>query len=296
MIRLTLSILALFLASGLAANSPAGTYTFVSPCLPFATYTPVPNTYGCYSFTATNAGAADPNGYYSWDFGDGTVATGSLLLHCYNPVTVTTVYTVTLWYNSAAMCGPQPMHSIYTFTLDPPPSTLCVIPSPSITLAAPSVTVWFGTAIPEIFHQIDFGDGTAPQVFINHTYENCGNYIIRMKTWNLNDTNSVCYAYAALNLTCAAGPPPPPTGIEDYANAKASDFFPNPSTGIFHIKSSKAMEKLSIRDICGKKISEHPLNANYQQDIDISELTNGTYFVEIAFTDGTSYHAKLVKI
>lgn len=105
----TFLFLLLHVSASLRAMAPAHSFTFVAPCQPFATSSPVPNQPGCFSFSATNGGASDPNGYYSWDFGDGTTAVGPTAVHCYTPNLIINHYTVTVTYNSTLVCGSAPM-------------------------------------------------------------------------------------------------------------------------------------------------------------------------------------------
>jgi hypothetical protein len=59
--------------------------------------------------------------------------------------------------------------------------------------------------------------------------------------------------------------------------------FPNPSDGIFHIKSSQSIDKIIIRDLPGNSIIEidHP-NENYRLN---SNLTAGIFFVQVFIND-----------
>jgi hypothetical protein len=293
--KIILSLAILLLAIRLTAVSSSHTCTFVSPCMPFATFNAVANTYGCYSFTATNAGASEPNDYYSWDFGDGATVTGIQVLHCYSPVTVTTVYTVTVAYVGPALCGPLPMTTSYTLALNPPPSTLCVYNSPSVTVAAPSVTVWTGFAIPEIMTQINFGDGTSSTWMVNHTYAQCGNYLIRLKTWDMNSSADTCYSYAAVNMDCDDVLP---TGLDENSNKlEGIILFPNPTSDRIHIRTSEKIKRMVVKNICGKEMSVYEnLLPEDSKEINVSGLINGTYFVEISYDNGYRCALKFVKL
>jgi hypothetical protein len=274
----------LFLTIRLGATLPVGTCTFVSPCMPFASFSIIANTYACYSFTATNAGASEPNDYYTWNFGDGNTATGIQVLHCYSPVTVTTIYTITVTYVGPVLCGPLPLTSSYTLALNPPPSTLCVVNSPSVTIAAPSVTVWTGITIPEITDEITYGDGTQSTASVTHTYNICGNYIITIKTTYMISPPNICYSYAAVNMNCAIMP----TGIDESSTEiPGAVIFPNPANKNINIRSLQTIERVIIRDIYGKEISmSKDLPVENLKEINVSELINGTYFVEIFYDSG----------
>ena len=91
------------------AHHPTTTFTLVPSCQPFGVITPVANVPGCFNFSASNGGVSSPDGYYSWNFGDGTSAVGNPLVHCYTPGPVFQQFTVTVTYNSTLACFPAPM-------------------------------------------------------------------------------------------------------------------------------------------------------------------------------------------
>ena len=62
-------------------------------------------------------------------------------------------------------------------------------------------------------------------------------------------------------------------------NADRFQIFPNPSTGIFTIEQAKGTA-VKICDVLGKEIATASIISNKQQ-IDISSLPNGIYFVSI---------------
>ena len=66
--------------------------------------------------------------------------------------------------------------------------------------------------------------------------------------------------------------------------------FPNPTKGIFNIKTNQKIEKAKIYDISGKIIQNlFPLNSK----IDVSKLEDGIYFIEI-LSDGKIQRKKFV--
>ena len=274
------------------APGPLTTYTFVNPCQPFAIITAIPNTYGCYSFSATNGGAPDPNGFYTWDFGDGTNATGDYVYHCYSPGIGTLNFTVTVAYNSAALCGPMPTQSLYTMTLSPPSQTTCVNQTPSVSLAGLTATVWSGFIIPETMFEYKFGDGSAPTSSSNvHTYPKCGNYVIEVKSWDMNQPTVLCYAYAALNIAC---PTATFTGLEDY-DQRPGLVFPNPAQGILYVKSGKKINGIKIVDVSGRESFYEPLLIGGRVAIDVSGFQPGVYFIECINEDSSKTIARFIK-
>ncbi len=61
--------------------------------------------------------------------------------------------------------------------------------------------------------------------------------------------------------------------------------FPNPSSGIFSVKSSEKITSIQISDIYGKSlvsgISDHIIIRNDNSTIDLSDQPNGVYFIHI---------------
>tara|TARA_B100001939_G_scaffold282210_1_gene251201 strand:- start:297 stop:1244 length:948 start_codon:yes stop_codon:yes gene_type:complete len=60
--------------------------------------------------------------------------------------------------------------------------------------------------------------------------------------------------------------------------------YPNPSNGIINIKSSSDFLDVNVFDISGKIVHNTTLNGNYS--IDLSELDNGSYIIELRNSTG----------
>jgi hypothetical protein len=282
---------ALFLALYTSAIGPVSNYTFVNPCQPIAVFNAIPGTYGCFAFTVTNAGANDPASYYSWDFGDGTTLVGKKVYHCYSPVTNPTIYTITVGYNSPQLCGPLPTTQNYTILLNPPASTLCVLPTASITLSAKNVTVWAGSAIPEIQYSYNYGDGTPAVSNYTHQYVSCGDYIIEVKSWDMNTPQNVCYSYAAVNMACPNDTTS--TGLKE----RDSKFhlFPNPATEKITISPAVNLSDIQVTDLTGRIILKMQDFKEAQVTIPVSEFTRGVYILKISGKDGSEKIMKFLK-
>jgi len=279
------------LLSGLASQA-AVTGDPVNPCLPAATIAALPNSYGCFSFTVTNSGQVYPYNYYSWDFGDGTTGTGRYLYHCYNPVTSTTIRTVTVFFNSPQLCGPLPNFQVYTLTLNPPPSTLCVTQTPSITLAPPSVTVWTGAAIPEMIFTFNYGDGTQPTTSSTHNYAACNNYLIEVQSWDMNSPQNVCYSYAAVNMNCDSGIV---SEVIEIPEARTYTLWPSPAESFIKVAGSAIISGLSITDLAGKTLLIWEALDTKTACIPLDGLESGIYIVHIRGTDNREINFKFIR-
>lgn len=66
--------------------------------------------------------------------------------------------------------------------------------------------------------------------------------------------------------------------------------FPNPSRGVFTIKTHKNIQTISVYSISGKLV----LKQKKAKKINISELNNGVYFVKIEYNNSVSNH-RIVK-
>src|SRR5688500_8486501 len=125
----------------LSSPAPANTYTFADPCKPYVAMAPVPGTYGSFSFTASVGTLPRCSSYFSLQFGDGALATGTQVSHCYTPVASPVLITGTLTYNTPVLCGPNSTSTTFTINLSPPHQDSCVIAGPEIIRSALSVTV-----------------------------------------------------------------------------------------------------------------------------------------------------------
>jgi len=150
-------------------------------------------TCGSVNFSATSTIAGPLT--YTWDFGDGTTATGQNVTHQY-PTSTTNLYTVKLSIVSSAICGGT---AITTKQINPNPSTPVAkfgfTDSCGKLLVSfhDSSTVDAGTTIKS--WNWDFGDGivsTEPNPL--HSYSNYGTYNIKLQVISAsscNNTNTV---------------------------------------------------------------------------------------------------------
>lgn len=81
-------------------------------------------------------------------------------------------------------------------------------------------------------------------------------------------------------------------GITEFENQFT--LYPNPTTGIFQIQTQEKIRSISVYNTIGQKVSFNSLNQE-NTSIDISNLTSGTYFVEIILNDKTIKRHKVIK-
>lgn len=281
---------ALFLSFHAEALEPVIQHTLTNPCTPSVNIVAIPGTYGCYSFTADNGIPNDPDSYYSWDFGDNNTATGKTVYHCYSPVTNVVNYSVSLTYLSPALCGVMPNTQSFILVVSPPASGYCVNPTPSVTVNGYSVTVYAGSAIPEIMFKYYYGDGFSSQMDNSHTYSNCGNYIITVKNWDMNQPDDTCYAYKAINISCDGS-----TGIKENAFDQQR-LFPNPVTERLYFIVQEPIREITVNDIAGRKCYRKEYeSAMAKGGIELSGLTPGLYVLTFNYENGKQQHMKFIK-
>lgn len=284
----TLSLL--FLSFRAKALEPVTQYTLTNPCTPSVNIVAIPGTYGCYSLTASNDVLNDPDSNYAWDFGDNSTATGKTVSHCYSPTGSITDYTVSLTYQSPALCGVMPITQSFTITVNPPASGYCVSPSPSVAVNGYSVTVYAGFAIPEIISKYYYGDGYASLMENSHVYSSCGNYIITVKTWDMNQPDDTCYAYSAVTISCDGA-----TGIRDRAFDQQR-LFPNPVTDRLYFIVQEPLKAVVVKDITGRDCYHKEYeNAQTNEGIDLSDLAPGLYVLVLNYEDGKHGNMKFIK-
>ncbi|MCY0977282.1 T9SS type A sorting domain-containing protein [Chryseobacterium wangxinyae] len=92
--------------------------------------------------------------------------------------------------------------------------------------------------------------------------------------------------YASLNMTATLG-----TQDIDLESAKII-FYPNPAKDIVTFKNPEKIESVEIYESTGRKLKSIKLQGNR---INISELKNGVYYIEINLNNKTQFIEKLIK-
>lgn len=74
-----------------------------------------------------------------------------------------------------------------------------------------------------------------------------------------------------------------PTGINNTNSENTVEIYPNPSTGLFNIKlNTNEKVTLTISDMVGKTIGTKVINSDSKFAIDLSDFSNGTYFLKFS--------------
>ena len=81
----------------------------------------------------------------------------------------------------------------------------------------------------------------------------------------------------------------------DEADRSAFKAFPNPTTGNLAITMSSPMSALVLRNMAGMEVRRIAANSAVRFDLDLADLAEGTYFVEVQLANGAVHHRKVVK-
>ena len=80
-------------------------------------------------------------------------------------------------------------------------------------------------------------------------------------------------------------------GIEEI-HSLASNVYPNPTNGIIQIESTKEIKTISILSLRGKLVVKRE---SFSNRVDISNLKNGIYIIELLNTDSSKEHHQIIK-
>lgn len=76
-------------------------------------------------------------------------------------------------------------------------------------------------------------------------------------------------------------------------NLNNINIFPNPSTGIFYIKSPEPIESIKVLDVTGRHIPLNVLPGTFKCVIDVSGFSDGMYFIKV-YTISNTYTMKCI--
>jgi len=115
----------------------------------------------------------------------------------------------------------------------------------------------------------NFGDGnTSLLQNPTNTYTTTGNYTVELTTYS-TDTCFSSTTTQTVNVTI--------TGIENRSNSTEIKIYPNPANNYIEIETTLQYSSIKIIDLTGKTIKQTTLKTK----IDVSNLTNGIYFIQI---------------
>ena len=111
---------------------------------------------------------------------------------------------------------------------------------------------------------------------------------------NYNDRNNLLGGFSqdtTLNLQFGSCDTPG-TGIAQLDNKLS--VFPNPSNGIINIQSVHKLNYVKVYNMIGNLVMVRNISGN-QATLNIENLTNGVYFLELNSLDGSVINTKFIK-
>ena len=177
----------------------------------------------------------------------------------------------TLWSKSTAGTTPQAHRYTTCFINNLAPT------QPSISVVGNDLVSTTGVTYQWYFN----GDLLAGATNQTYTPSQSGVYVVRV-----TDSNGCVYAYSPGYVYAIS------TGITELNIKNSIYIFPNPSTGLVNINAGvlgNEQYSVTIFDMFGKTL----LNAKNVNIVDMSELSNGIYFVSITSDSGLTVSKKI---
>lgn len=84
------------------------------------------------------------------------------------------------------------------------------------------------------------------------------------------------------------------TSIDEPKESTDFVLYPNPTKGLLQIKTKQQINSIKVTDVFGKQVYFSKINKS-ETEINISNLTNGIYFVRLSDLKGNSVVKKIVK-
>lgn len=161
--------------------------------------------------------------------------------------------------------------------------------------SAPSITPLFKTSLEVTLHSLS-GDTTI-RVFLNTNsdtfYVKFSNPINQTNAvqfdpnqWILNIDNSIQYN-SNLNTI--------PLGISSVSNVDLVKIYPNPTHNLLDLKSNQNIKSFQIMDVLGRLEECNHKSTNSGISINVSNLSNGLYFVKTLTSDNKILIQKFIK-
>jgi len=84
------------------------------------------------------------------------------------------------------------------------------------------------------------------------------------------------------------------TGIVAVTNSYQLSVFPNPVANVLNISASERIQRVIIADLTGRQVMVRLANSSNMQ-LALDNLTRGTYFVTVVFSNGKQHVEKIMK-
>jgi len=87
----------------------------------------------------------------------------------------------------------------------------------------------------------------------------------------------------------------PATGIQNVSSSASFSIYPNPAKDVLHIASDSEMSSARVFDVSGRMVKEVNIGSALSTALDISDLNNGVYILELKTVTGESNTSKILK-
>ena len=112
---------------------------------------------------------------------------------------------------------------------------------------------------------------------------------------HLNITGCIMYGFSEFKINPRMSDDITPwSSINDYRNDLAVSFYPNPANDYLVITADEPISSVVIYSLNGKKVQEYNGYVENTAQIDISEIVQGTYMIEVYSADNKSLGQKVV--
>ena len=235
-------------------------------------------------FNNTSTGTAPLT--YMWDFGDGGSSTFQFPSHSYS---ANGTYVVTLSLVAGDSCMSSYSDTVVITNCTP---VNCMADFSVVQDSNDSYTYHFydmSTGNPTTWFW-SFGDGNTSNLQNpSHTYNSTGTFTVTLIIGGNNCTDT---ATVTLNVV---------TSLDASNLVKSVKVYPNPSTGQFQIQAQfeKAISpQIKVFDLTGRMVRQH-IEENkrpvLERQLNIEDLSDGIYFLQLESAEGLIYRNKIIK-
>ncbi len=207
--------------------------------------------------------------WYSSQSSTTAIGSGSAFI---TPTLSVGVYT---YYASAATCTTSPLRTAVTVTVDNPP-VLSINTSSALICAGVTVAISASGATTYSWNS----GGTGSVIVVMP---------VLSTVFIVTGYNGSCASTASIVQNVAWC-----SGIEEFENDIKLSLSPNPNNGLVQIDCEAEINSLKVMDVAGKELlTKNAVNSNNFK-LDLSELQNSVYILQITLSDGRSRTRKLI--
>lgn len=199
-------------------------------------------------------------------------------------------------------------NSLATITLSGPSNRWMAIGLGTTSMSINKDVIMYGTSLLDQHftttgHVAPTTDSTNNLTLVSDTVVGTTRTLVITRPLNTGDEKDYTFLYSmsSMSIVWAIGPSTTVTskhtskgstnltfgtnlGYEDFTTLDKISVFPNPSNGVFSISKNNltTINKIRVFDTNAKLLKEIATDSNFNNTIDISELSRGIYFMEIS--------------